>query len=648
MHNHLLKSAAQNYRRITAILMLLAMGQAGATVYYVSNAGSDDHDGKTPETAWVSLNKVNSAALMPGDSVLFERGGQWRGQLRPQSGEKNAPVIYGAYGSGAKPVLSGSVEKNRAEDWIEESTNLWCTREPESTGPEILMNSGFSANADGWHVYTEHGGSVRAGRDDQEFGEAPASFRIEGKAAGGSGSDIQWYTMPFSVKSGHVYRLTFRAKCTSLVKLSAPSLMRSGPPWSLYAPCLGRAGFSLDEGWKSFSCYYSSSTTAADARLTFFLGGILPVGAILHVDEVSLRECHADAFLPSDVGNIIFDGGTACGVKVWESKDLDEQGKYWYDEDRHVLKLCSIGNPASRYSDIECAIRAHIIDQSNCHYVVYEGLACLYGAAHGIGGGSTHHTTTRDCDFGYIGGGDQMGGDKTVRFGNGVEFWGAAHDHLVEKCRFWEIYDAALTNQSSGPHTPQYNITYRHNVIWNSEYSFEYWNRPEDSETHTIRFEHNTCFNAGGGWGHAQRPDPSGRHLCFYTSPAKAHDIVIQNNIFCKALGNAFYAPKWARAAIDALVMDHNCWFQSNGDMILFEQNRYPMDAFSSYQAEYGKEIHSLAADPKFVNGPKRDFYLRADSPCVDAGKKSGVESDIEGVLIPQGTGPDIGSYEHR
>jgi len=59
---------------------------------------------------------------------------------------------------------------------------------------------------------------------------------------------------------------------------------------------------------------------------------------------------------------------------------------------------------------------------------------------------------------------------------NGIEFWSNARDCLVEGCRLWEIYDAALTNQGNGTNQ-QVNITYRDNVIWNSEYSFEYWNR---------------------------------------------------------------------------------------------------------------------------------------------------------------------------
>lgn len=78
-------------------------------------------------------------------------------------------------------------------------------------------------------------------------------------------------------------------------------------------------------------------------------------------------------------------------------------------------------------------------------------------------------------------------------------------------------------------------ITYRRNVIWNSEYSFEYWNRGPASRTRNIVFEHNTCVDAGQGWGHAQRPDPNGRHLMFYDNAAVTTNVVIRYNIFCNA-----------------------------------------------------------------------------------------------------------------
>lgn len=81
---------------------------AAGNAYYVSNGGSDDADGRTPQTAWQTLDRVNTYAYQPGDAVFFERGGEWRGQLNAQSG-----VSYSAYGRGDKPIITGS-RKNYA------------------------------------------------------------------------------------------------------------------------------------------------------------------------------------------------------------------------------------------------------------------------------------------------------------------------------------------------------------------------------------------------------------------------------------------------------------------------------------------------------------------------------------------------------
>ena len=72
--------------------------------YYVSNGGNDANDGKSPSTAWASLDRVRDADLQYGDIVYFERGGTWYGELIMRGG-----VTYTAYGNGPKPVISGSV-----------------------------------------------------------------------------------------------------------------------------------------------------------------------------------------------------------------------------------------------------------------------------------------------------------------------------------------------------------------------------------------------------------------------------------------------------------------------------------------------------------------------------------------------------------
>ena len=54
--------------------------------YYVSNAGNDQNNGRTPATAWATLARVSEAELAPGDGVLFCRGDLFRGMVKTKPG----------------------------------------------------------------------------------------------------------------------------------------------------------------------------------------------------------------------------------------------------------------------------------------------------------------------------------------------------------------------------------------------------------------------------------------------------------------------------------------------------------------------------------------------------------------------------------
>ncbi len=93
---------------------------AKGRIYYVSAQGSDENDGKSPECAWATLQKVGAAPFRAGDAVLFERGRVFRGQLLPADG-----VSYGAYGAGDKPCIYGSAMNMASAKWNEARPGLW-------------------------------------------------------------------------------------------------------------------------------------------------------------------------------------------------------------------------------------------------------------------------------------------------------------------------------------------------------------------------------------------------------------------------------------------------------------------------------------------------------------------------------------------
>ncbi len=80
-------------------------------VYYLSSSkGNDSNDGRSPDTPWKTIQKVNATALLPGDAILFKRGDTWNEEISPSSsGTLTKPIIFGAYGKdGSRPILKNS------------------------------------------------------------------------------------------------------------------------------------------------------------------------------------------------------------------------------------------------------------------------------------------------------------------------------------------------------------------------------------------------------------------------------------------------------------------------------------------------------------------------------------------------------------
>lgn len=122
--------------------------------YYVKNEGNDNNSGLSNDLAWATINKVLSSKLAPGDKVLFKRGDIWKQVYISPSfdGVKGRPITFGAYGTGAKPKLFGSITINSG--WTEVSTNIW-----QNTNAAFKIDVGNlvfnKEQSTGWKVSSE-------------------------------------------------------------------------------------------------------------------------------------------------------------------------------------------------------------------------------------------------------------------------------------------------------------------------------------------------------------------------------------------------------------------------------------------------------------------------------------------------------------
>ena len=93
---------------LLAVLVLLGAGEATAQrAYHFSPTGDDDRGDGSAARPWASVGRANTLDLEPGDSLLFEGGGTFRGNLTlgaDDAGTPERPVVVASYGR-ARAVL---------------------------------------------------------------------------------------------------------------------------------------------------------------------------------------------------------------------------------------------------------------------------------------------------------------------------------------------------------------------------------------------------------------------------------------------------------------------------------------------------------------------------------------------------------------
>ncbi len=153
----------------------------------------------------------------------------------------------------------------------------------------IIQNTSFDTDMNGWHTWTAAGYTVNAVRDINVYQSAPAALRINCVSNGAEPSSIQWFANNLNIESGKTYELSFYAKATVAFSPDRIKIIKQVSPYTSYGDFITPLP-SFSTSWKQYKLYFSSTGTATDASLRFFLGTKFPEGSSLFIDDIRIIE----------------------------------------------------------------------------------------------------------------------------------------------------------------------------------------------------------------------------------------------------------------------------------------------------------------------------------------------------------------------
>ena len=308
----------------------------------------------------------------------------------------------------------------------------------------------------------------------------------------------------------------------------------------------------------------------------------------------------------------------------------------------------------------------NVINLSDCHHNVFDGLTVEYGyTGFKLQRDATHHITIRNCVIRAIGnqGIQPVAKDCVIENNLFQKIGSNKHQHgiygsqprtIVRHNVFEEMAGCGIhqfhTGDPAGGECEFYGNVFRKPLrmaipVSPSSKTYYYTDIIASGEGNN-RIYNNVFYGEGKRSGIGLS---SGNNRIYnntfvgcavaigFKAGATGNQVV--SNIFLDA-ARSFVG--WPANALPQ-TLDHNIYFSASAPP-KWEREGVAYPTFNEYQKAAG-ETHSRYVDP-FLAGPA-DAHLKAGSPAIDAGAVlKEITVDIDGAARPQGIAPDIGAYE--
>jgi parallel beta-helix repeat protein len=146
-------------KKLLTILFSLPL-IASANTRYWSQTGSDANAGDIAHP-WATVAKINSflTTANPGDTIMLERGSTFYGTVNiTRSGTPASPIVFAAYGTGAKPILTVF---NIYSTWTSEGGGIYSAPATGLSNVNIVLLNGVVQKMGrypntGWLTFESH------------------------------------------------------------------------------------------------------------------------------------------------------------------------------------------------------------------------------------------------------------------------------------------------------------------------------------------------------------------------------------------------------------------------------------------------------------------------------------------------------------